>query len=108
MVLLDKETPGTSRDIYRDDAEAEAPTRNPLITNPALQPLSYTAQSSCWEGDEFVQLVYCIIIYRSFLNCDSLLIQQVQWFYWTQKLLVEVEEFTVKMPNIRLELVTPG
>ena len=24
----------------------------------------------CWEGVEFIQLVYCIIIFLSFLNCD--------------------------------------
>ena len=44
MVLLDTETPGTSREIYSEDAEGEARTRNPWITNPVLQPLSYTAQ----------------------------------------------------------------
>ena len=26
-------------------------------------------KSYCWEGVEFIQLVYCIIIYSSFLNC---------------------------------------
>ena len=40
-----------------------------------------------------------IIIYLSFLNCDGLLIQEVQWFYWTQELLVPVEKFTVRMPT---------
>ena len=49
-----------------------------------------------------------IIIYLSFLNCDWLLIREVQWFYWTQKLLVPVEKFTVRMPKVRLELATPG
>ena len=44
MVLLDTETPGTSREIYSEDAEGEARTRNPWITNPVLEPLSYTAQ----------------------------------------------------------------
>ena len=34
MVLLDTETPGTSREIYSEDAEGEARTRNPWITNP--------------------------------------------------------------------------
>ena len=70
-------------------------------------------ESFCWEGVEFIQLVYCIIIYLSFLNCDRLLIREVQWFYWTQKLLVPVEKFTVRMPKVRmpkvrLELATPG
>ena len=60
------------------------------------------------EGVEFVQLVYCIIIYLSFLNCDWLLIWEVQWFYWTQKLLVPVKKFTVRMPKVRIELATPG
>ena len=53
-------------------------------------------------------VVYCIIIYLSFLNCDWLLIREVQWFYWTQKLLLPVEKFKVRMPKVRLELATPG
>ena len=65
-------------------------------------------KSYCWEGVEFIQLVYCIIIYLSFLNCDWLLIREVQWFYWTQRLLVPVEKFAVRMPKVRLELATPG
>ena len=48
------------------------------------------------------------IIYLSFLNWDWLLIREVQWFYWTQKLLVPVEKFTVRMSMVRLELATPG
>ena len=32
MVLLDTGTPGTSREIYSEDAEGEARTRNPWIT----------------------------------------------------------------------------
>ena len=36
----------------------------------------------------FIQLVYCIIIYLLLLNCGWLLIREVQWFYWTQELLV--------------------
>ena len=31
-------------------------------------------KSYCWEGVEFMQLVYCVIIYLSFLNCGWLLI----------------------------------
>ena len=38
----------------------------------ALQLKSY-----CWEGVEFIQLVYCIIIYLSFLNCDWLPVWEV-------------------------------
>ena len=44
MFLLDTETPGTNREIYSEDAEGKARTRNPWITNPVLWPLSYTAQ----------------------------------------------------------------
>ena len=65
-------------------------------------------KSYCWEGVEFIQLVYCIILYLSFLNCDWLLIREVQWFYWIQKLLVPVEKFKVRMPKVRLKLATPG
>ena len=36
MVLLDTETPGTSGEIYSEDAEGEARTCNPWITNPML------------------------------------------------------------------------
>ena len=36
MVLLDTEAPGTSREIYSEDAKGEAGTRNPWITNPVL------------------------------------------------------------------------
>ena len=72
-------------------------------THSAIQLKGY-----CWEGVEFIQLVYCIIIHLSFLNCDWLLIREVQWFYWTQELLVPVEKFTVRMPMVRLELATPG
>ena len=36
VVLLDTETPGTSREIYSEDAEGEARTHNPWITNPVL------------------------------------------------------------------------
>ena len=31
MVLLDTETPGTSREIYSEDADGETRTRNPWI-----------------------------------------------------------------------------
>ena len=64
MVLLGTGTPGTSREIYSEDADGETRTRNPWITNPVLWPLSYTAQ-----GVEFIESVYCIIIYLSLLNC---------------------------------------
>ena len=46
-------------------------------------------------------------IFLSFLNCDWLLVREVQWLYWTQELLVPGEEFTVRMPIVRLELEMP-
>ena len=51
--------------------------------------------------------MYCVIIFVSFLNCDWLLIGEVQWLYWTQKLLVPVEKFTVRIPKVRFGLATP-
>ena len=68
----------------------------------AIQLISY-----CFEGVEFIRLAYCFIIYVSFLYCDWLLIREVQWFYWTQKLLVPVQKFAVRMPKVRIELATP-
>ena len=88
MVKLELATPGLQTQCYR---------------HWAIQLKSY-----CWEGVEFMLLVYCIIIYLSFLNCDWLLIREVQWFYWTPEVLVQVEKFTVRMPKLRLELATPG
>ena len=64
-------------------------------------------KSCCWEGVEFIQLMYCIIIILSFLDCDWLLIREVQWFYWTQELMVPVEKFSVRMPMMGLKLATP-
>ena len=49
MVLLDTETPGTSREIYSEDAEGKTRTHNPWITNPVLQPLSYAGTRSFTE-----------------------------------------------------------
>ena len=43
MVLLDTETPRASREIYSEDAEGEAQRRNLWITNPLLDPVSYTS-----------------------------------------------------------------
>ena len=37
----------------------------------------------------------------------TLLIREVQWFYWTQELLVPVETFSVRMPMMGCELTTP-
>ena len=80
----------------------------PGLQNQCSSHWAIQLKSYCWEGVQFSQLVYCIIIYLSFLNCDWLLIRDVQWFHWTQKLLVPVERFTVRMPKGRLELATTG
>ena len=88
MVRLELETPGLQ-------------TR--CSSHRAIQLRNY-----CWKGVEFIQLVYCIIIYFSFLNCDWLLTREVQWLYCTQELLVPVEKFKVRMPMVRLELATNG
>ena len=64
--------------------------------------------SYCFEGVEFIQLMYCIIKYLSFLNCDWLLIRVVQWFYWTQKLLAQIEKFKVWLLKVTNELTTLG
>ena len=55
---------------YSEDASGETRTRNPCVTHRVLQPLTQTAQSYCWEGVEFIQMVCCIIIFFSFLICD--------------------------------------
>ena len=68
MVLLDAGTARTSAEIYSEDADGETQIRNHKITSSLLWPLSYIAQKLSWEGVEFVQLVYCIIVYSSFLN----------------------------------------
>ena len=36
MVLLDTETPGTSREIYSEDADGETRTRNSSVINRVL------------------------------------------------------------------------
>ena len=46
----------------------------------------------------YIYGMYCIIICLSFLICE------VQWFYWTQKPLLPVEKFTVRMPMMGIEL----
>ena len=69
----------------------------------AIQLISY-----CFEGVEFIRLAYCFIIYFSFLYCDWLLIREVQWFYWTQKLLVPIQKFKVRMLKETIELATTG
>ena len=40
MVLLDTRTPGTSKEIYSEDADGETQTRNPSIINRVLLPCS--------------------------------------------------------------------
>ena len=36
VVLLDTGTPGTSREIFSEDADGETQTRNPSVINPVL------------------------------------------------------------------------
>ena len=77
----------------------------PLDYKPSALAIELTSSISyCWERIEFIQLVYCIIIYLSFLSCGWLLIWYIQWFYWTHEFLVTIERFTVSMPMVRLEL----
>ena len=78
----------------------------PGLQASALAIKLYSSICYCWEAVEFIQLVYFIIMYTQFLNCDMLLIRDVQWFYWTQELLVPVEKFTVRMRMIKIELTT--
>ena len=61
-----------------------------------------------YVGIFFSTVKDAIILYLSFLNCGWLLVREVEWFYWTQELLVPVEKFTVRMPMVRLELATLG
>ena len=85
MVLLDTETPGTSGEIYSDDAEGKARTRDPLITNLMLKPLSYTAQKAI-AGTELSLSSWCIAslyIYHLRSHCKFL--------YWYQEFLCSVE-----------------
>ena len=91
------------------------PTMGLKLATPGLQTQcsshwAIQLKSYCWEGVEFIQLVYCIIIYLSFLNCDWILIREVQWFYWTQELLVPVEKCEDADAEMWgcLELATPG
>ena len=59
VVLLDTETPGTSREIYSEDANGETRTCNPWITNPVLQPLSYKS-SKAIAGKRLSLSSWCI------------------------------------------------
>ena len=71
MVILDTETSGTRREIYSDDANGETRTRKTLDYKPSALAIELQElKSYWWEGVEFIQLVYCIIIYLSFVNCD--------------------------------------
>ena len=77
---------------------------NPQIWTECFSHWAKQLKCYCWEGVEFIQLVYCIIIYLSFLNCGWLLIREVQWFYWTKEFLLPAEKFTVSMLMVRPEL----
>ena len=123
VVVQDRETAGTSIEIYSEDAEGETRTGNEILTvilkvrfwlatrglqNQCSSDWPIQHKSYYWELVEFIQLVYCIIVYLSFLNCDWLLIREVQLFYWTKKLLEEVEKFIVMVSKVRLEFASPG
>ena len=57
MVLLDIETPGTSREIYSEDAEGEARTRNPWITKPSALAIElYSSKAIAGKDDAIHQL----------------------------------------------------
>ena len=66
VVQLDTGTPGTSREIYSEDANGETGTRNPWITKAVLKPLSYTAQFAI-AGKELNLSSWCI---ASLYICD--------------------------------------
>ena len=66
MVLLDTGTAGTSREICSEDADGEIRTRNLLGSEPSALAIELNSSKAiCWEVVEFIQLVYCIIIYLS-------------------------------------------
>ena len=104
VVVLDTETPGTSREFTVRMLKVRLELAIPELQTQCPSHSSLQLKSYCWEGVEFIQLVYCIIIYLSFLNYDWLLIWEVQWFYWTQELLVPGGKFTMRMSMVRLEL----
>ena len=57
----------------------------------AIEP--YSSKAIAGKKLSIIKLVYCLIIILSFLNCDWLLIREVQWLYWKKELLVPVEKF---------------
>ena len=59
MVLLETGTPGTSGEIYSEDANGETETCNPWITKPVLKPLSHIAQFGT-AGKELNLPSWCI------------------------------------------------
>ena len=59
MVLLDTETPGTSREIYSEDAEGEARTRNPWIKKPSALAIELYS-SKAIAGKELSLSSWCI------------------------------------------------
>ena len=106
LVILDTRTPFTSREIYSEDANGKTRTRNPLITNPVVWPLSYTALFAT-AGKALSLSSWCIAsLYIH--NFYWLLIREVPLFYWTQQLLEPVGKLTVRIPMVRLELATLG
>ena len=77
MVLLDTGTPGTSREIYSEDADGETRTRNPWITNPTLAIELYSSKAIA--GKELSLSSWCIASLYIYHQHDSLLIREVQY-----------------------------
>ena len=59
MVLLNTGTPGTSREIYSEDATGETRTRNLWITNPVLLAIELYS-SKAIAGKELSLSSWCI------------------------------------------------
>ena len=78
MVLLDTETPGTSREIYSEDAEGEARTRNPWIKLNSFPAIAFEMYSSMARA----------------LGCEfepHLRHPHCKFLYWYQEFLCPVE-----------------
>ena len=60
MVLLDTGTPGTSREIYSQDASGETRTRNPSVINRVLALAIELTSSKAIAGKELSLSSWCI------------------------------------------------
>ena len=59
MVLLDTGTPGTSRELYSEDADGETRTGNPWITKPSALAIELYS-SKTFAGKELSLSSWCI------------------------------------------------